>query len=185
MGARAKYLEDLVAYAILTANAAMADGIALFNAAHGNAPGVATALTVAGLTVGYTAMGVQTDLGGGPLIENSPTILIVPKALQIAADQLIGAQYDPAIALNPMTPNPFASRLKVCASPFLDATSAVNWYLSANPAMVDTVLMSFFEGEEQPIVEEEEDFDTDARKYKVRHCVAGKALDWRGLWRSI
>lgn len=186
MGAKAKYLEDVVAYGILTANAALGnDSIALFEAGTHVNTGTG-AISVANLAAGYTKMGVQKDLDGAALIENTPVGLIVPKALEIVAKQLVNSTFDPAAttSINTQVPNPFAGSLKIAASPILDATSAAVWYLFADPAKVDTVVVVFLEGEEQPVLDEEEDFDTDCRKYKVRHQVVAKALDYRGLFRS-
>jgi len=182
MGAKAKYLEDVVAYAILTGNAALADGIALFNlAGHNNdfAGGI-NVVTLGGI---FAAMATQTDLDGATLVGNDMQTLITPKGQQIAAKQFLTAIYDPATAVNSQTPNPFAGTLEPVGSPHLDATSAETCYLAADPLQVDTVDMCFLEGERTPVLEEEEDFDTDCRKYKVRHQMVAKAIDFRGLVR--
>jgi len=183
MGRKAKYLEDVTAYGVLTANAAMSDGVALFNLANHANTGTG-AISVTSLGAGFAAMGIQTDLDGSTIIENSPKTLIVPKSLEIAADQFIKSTFDPATGVNPQTPNPFSGRIEVVPTPHLDATSTAVWYLAADPNVVDTVDVCFLEEERQPVLEEDEDFDTDARKYKVRHQIVAKAIDWRSLYRS-
>jgi len=183
MGAKAKYLEDVVAYAILTANAALGnDSVALFNAAsHANdGEGV---LATAALNSAWAAMRTQTDLDGATLIQNEPRSLIVPVALAGTARVLVSSINDPSASLANI-PNIWNGRLDVVEAPILDATSASQWYLAADPAKMDTVGVCFLEGERQPVVEEDEEFSTDARLYKVRHQVVAKALDYRGLYRS-
>ena len=180
MGRKAKYLEDLLAYSVLTTNAALSDGVDLFDAAHSNTgTGV---INVANLESGWAAMGVQKDLDGSTLIECTPVSLIVPKAKEITAIEFVSSKVDPAKSNE--TPNPFNGRLQVVASPHLDATSAVAWYLSADPAMVDTVVVCFLEDEQEPVLEDDADFHTDDRHYKVRHNVKAAAVDYRGLYYS-
>jgi len=180
MGAKAKYMEDVLAYAILTANAALSDGVALFNASHSNVgTGV---LSVASLTAMDAAMGIQKDLDDSTLIQIEPRKLIVPWALRIPAIELISSKVDPAKSND--TPNPFNNTLQIVASRHLDATSTLQWYGAADPSMVDTVLVSFLEDEQEPVTEDDVDFKTDDLHMKVRHQCVAKAIDHRGLYRS-
>ena len=172
-----------MAYAILTANAALGnDSVVLFNAAsHANdGEGV---LATAALNSAWAAMRTQTDLDGATLIQNEPRSLIVPVALAGTARVLVSSVNDPSASLANI-PNIWNGRLDVVEAPILDATSASQWYLAADPAKMDTVGVCFLEGERQPVVEEDEEFSTDARLYKVRHQVVAKALDYRELYRS-
>ena len=43
---------------------------------------------------------------------------------------------------------------------------------------------TFLQGEESPVTDTEEDFDTDTYKYKIRQTFGVKAIDWRGLFRN-
>lgn len=182
-GRAASRLEETTAIAILTANAVLSDSVALFATAHNNL--TTGALSVASLGTARGVMRKQTPLGGdssNPL-ELTPRVLIVPEELSATAEQLVGATVDPAKYNN--TPNlAFIQRLVVASSARLSASSAAIWYLAADYNEIDTVEMAFLEGEEGPTIEEEDEFDTDARKVKVRHHVAAKAIDYRGLVRS-
>lgn len=177
--AAARKVEGL-AIAILTANAALADGVALFATAHANV--TTGALTVVSLGAARAAMRKQTALGSSDPLDLMPALLIVPEQLFVTASQLVSSAVDPA--KSNATPNPFANQLQVISSPRLDADSTTEWYLSASPAQIDTVDVGFLEGEETPVVEEEDEFDTDSRKIKVRHECVAKAIDYRGLVRS-
>jgi len=103
LGAMARYKEDDVVYAILTANAALADGIALFYATHGN-------------------------ISSG-------------------------------------------------------ASTAV--YAAAAPGVHPTIVQLFLESEQAPVMKQEVQWDTDDLKVAVRHSVAAKAADYRGLYKDI
>lgn len=176
----ARRLEEVTAYSILTTNAALADGSNLFSTAHANL--TTGALTVASLSAARAAMRKQTALGSSDPLDIMPKFLIVPEAISVTAEQLIGSTVDPA--KSNATPNPFANKLTVISQPRLDSNSTTIWYLAADPSEIDTVEMAFLEGEEGPTIEQEEEFDDDTLKIKVRHHVAAKAIDYRGLVRS-
>lgn len=183
MGRKAKYLEDDLAFAILTANANMADGVPLFNAAHGN---VGTGVpSIASYDAAYVLFKRQTDLDGVSFIEADPRTMIVPVALRGLADQIRTSQYDPSGIGGALgASNTWRDRLITVDSPRLDTSSAVMWYWAADPAMVSTIKVAFLEEEQEPFLDTESDFDADCIKYKVRHQCVAKALDWRGLYRS-
>jgi hypothetical protein len=184
--------EDDVAYVTLTANAAMVnDNVALFHATHKNlvASGGA-APSVAELTKAYQLMRVQKGPAGAARLNLQPKFIIVPVALEAPTLQLINSTQLLAIisttSAAPQTTgsaNPFADRLTVISNPRLDDVSTVQWYLAANYAdgQCDTVEVCFLEDEPEPVLKAETDFDTDDQKYAVRHTVAAKAVDFRGL----
>ena len=104
LGAIARYQEDNVVYAILTANALMADGVALFSiATHAN----------------------------------------------------------------------------------LSAGSSTAVYAATASGMYPTVVALFLESEQAPVLKQEVQWDTDDLKVAVRHSVAAKAVDYRGLYKDV
>ncbi|MFI4860122.1 MAG: Mu-like prophage major head subunit gpT family protein, partial [Phycisphaerales bacterium JB063] len=175
-------LEDDLCYQVLTANANMGDNVALFATAHSN---IGTgALTNANLSSGRKAMAKQTDAEGA-VLNLRPSHLIVPVDIEDEARALVAAtelrQKGSSDAEYTTNPYAFVSTLKVTSDPRLDADSEDQWYLASDPRVCDTVELCFLEGEETPVVMEEEDFDSDVKRFRVRHNVAGKAIDWRGL----
>ena len=97
-GASASRLENRVVYAILTANAALSDSIALFHASHANlATGAGSALQLSSLATGRTAMRLQKGLQSEEL-SLAPAHLIVPAALEQTAYQLTSASYVPRLS---------------------------------------------------------------------------------------
>lgn len=184
-GMAAKRKEDALAFGILTANAVLADNVALFDAStHINylasgsgAPSVATLAALEALMLKQTGPKAAAYL----MIE--PAVLIVPTTLKVTAEQLVGSAVDPALANQ--TPNPYANKLQVCWHPLLTAASTTAWYLSADPNLFDTIFMYFLEGEREPVLRQETDFDTEDVKFVVRHTAIAKAIDYRGLAKSI
>ena len=81
--------------------------------------------------------------------------------------------------------NPWAGKMTPIAEPRLDADSVASWYLIAHPNQVPFIDVSFLEGEEQPYVEEQIDFDSDALKVKVRHDVGAGVVDYVGAYKNI
>lgn len=182
MGRAAARIVETTAIGVLTANANMADSVALFATAHGN---LSTGTpSVASLGAARAKMRMQTPLGGtsAQALGTMPRTVLCPEELAITFGQLIGSQVDPAKSNS--TPNPFMNVLNVASSPLLSSTSAIVWYLLADPNDIDTVDVCFLEGEEGPVVEEEIDFSSDDMKIKVRQTCTAKATDWRGMVKS-
>lgn len=180
MGRAAARKVEGLAIAVLTANANLADAVALFATAHANL--TTGALTVASLGSARALLRKQTALGSDDPLELTPKYLLVPETIATTAQQLVSSTVDPA--KNNATPNPFSNTLEVIPSARLDSDSTTQWYLLADPSEIDTVEIAFLEGEETPVVEEEDEFDSDVRKVKVRHNIAAKAIDYRGMVRS-
>lgn len=185
-GFASRRLENRLVYSQLTANAAMGDGIALFEAnTHKNlATGAGSALQFSSLKTARAAMRVQKGLAGEEL-NLAPNYLIVPAALEQDAYQLTSSNYVPA---KQSDVNEFRTggrtALEVVVEPVLDANSATAWYLAAANSQVDTVEYCYLDGAEGPVIESEMGFETDGVSWKCRLDFASKPIDWRGLYRA-
>jgi len=197
-GASCRRLQNQAIYGVLTANAAMADTGALFNATtqttaggHANLATGAATPTVATLNAAFLSMMTKKGLNSAVILNIQPSFLIVPAALSATALQLVGSLADPSAggnaAGNSNTKNiygPNADRpLKVIVEPVLDANSATAFYFAASNTQVDTVEITFLEGEQSPVLESEWDFDSDVYKNKVRQTFGVAAIDFRGLYK--
>lgn len=198
-GAACRRLQNQAVYGVLTANANMADGGALFNATvqtstggHANLTSSGTALSVTSLNVAFTSMMTKKGLRSDVILNLQPSYLIVPVAISATALQLLGSIADPnaggsasgnSNSLNIYGPNG-ARPLVPVVEPLLDANSATAWYLAAQTNQVDTVEITFLEGEQSPVLENEWDFDKDVYKYKVRQTFGVAAIDYRGLYKN-
>jgi hypothetical protein len=188
-------LEDDVAYAILTANAAMSDTGPLFNAAaattaggHGNyiyiasgsgAPSVATVSALEKLIM------LQKGPKNAAILNLTPQFWIGPVALKTTAEQFFASRVDPSKSNE--TPNPYNGKITPISNARLDANSSTAWYLLANhkDGQTETVEVSFLADEPEPVLKQETDFDTDDQRFAVRHVVAAKALEWRGMAKTL
>lgn len=180
-GRAAADLESDTVWAIITANAAMADGTALFHANHGNLAGSGAAITVATLGNARSAMRQQKGLNGR-LINVLAKYLLVPSALETVAQQYVTSTN--VIVTKASDVNPFANALQVIAEPRLDANSTTAWYTAADPSQIDTLEYAYLEGEEGVYLETRTGFDVDGVELKARLDFAAKAIDHRGLYKN-
>jgi hypothetical protein len=190
-GNSAARLENRTVYAILTANANLADGGALFNSTvvttaggHANLAGAGAAISVTTLGAGRAAMRLQKGLQSEEL-NIAPAYLIVPATQENLAYQFTSANYVPAQASNI---NEFRAGGRTALEPIvealLDANSTTAWYLAASTGSVDTVEYCFLDGAEGPVIESEVGFEVDGISYKCREDFAAKAIDFRGLYKN-
>lgn len=199
-GAACRRKQNAAVYNILTSNPTMADTGALFNATaqttaggHANYTSSGTAISVTSLNVAFTSMMTKKGLNSSVVLNLQPSFLIVPVAISATALQVVGSIADPSVggsaAGNSNTLNiygPNGSRpLRVIVDPTLDANSSTAWYLAASTSQVDTIELSFLEGEQSPVLESEWDFDKDVYKYKVRQTFGVAAIDYRGLYKNV
>lgn len=185
--------EDDVAYNVVTVNANMADGTAVFASGHSNYTSSGTAISVSSLQVGKTAVKKQKGLAGAARLELEPKFLLAPTSIEESAIELIGS--DTLIASQsssgsaPTTvgnKNPFFNRYQVVGSTRLDDNSATAWYLVADyrDGQVNTIEVCFLTDEPEPVIRQETDFDSEDIKMLCRHTVAAKAIDFRGLYKN-
>jgi hypothetical protein len=187
MGNTAARLEEDVAYSVLTSNANLSDGNALFSSAHSNivsATGSVGIPTVTTLAATETAMLKQRGPQGGAYLEIPARFMIVPDSLKRVTQQLLQSRVDPALH-NP-TPNPFFGVIDFVSSPRLDQNSTMRWYLLADyrEQRISMIEMCFLKNQEAPQLTQETDFETGDLKYKITHTVAAKAIDFHGMVRN-
>ena len=172
--------EDDVAYAVITGNAALADSIALFHASHSNLATGAGAPSTTTLNAAYSAIGNQTGPKGGEL-NLAPKFILAPLQMFGTVMQLLGSTVDPsATAAN--VKNVWQNGLTPVFNSRLGSNSTTAWYVLADYNQVDTVEMCFLEGEQVPVLSQETVFGTGDVNFAVRHTVAAKAIDYRGMY---
>jgi len=188
--AAARKVGDLP-YSVLTTNAAMGDGVVLFNTAHSN---IATSTlidppSVASLSGAVLAMTTQKDLKGLRRLNIRPEFFIAPRALEFSSEILFrtvnysdeGTLGTPDDAIGSTRINPFGgSYFNRVYEARLDDTSATAWYLAG--ARGKTVKVFFLNGQQTPYIEQQQGFDIDGIEIKVRIDAAAKAVDWKTLY---
>lgn len=185
--AKAAQLQSNLVYNTILAGgfAPMGDGVALFSAAHGNFTGTAnnqtaggTALSEASLTTAY--QGFLTQKGpDGSFINVTPKFLIVGPKNSFLAMKMTSSNYTPAKQSD--IPVGALTGLTVIVEPRI---TNYEWFLIADPAMIDTVEYAFLDGEEELFIEQREGFNIDGLEVKARTVFAAKAIDWRGMYRN-
>ena len=105
------------------------------------------------------------------------------------ADVLATAMYDPTGTTSAKSlrdsPNRWKGRLTITADAQLSALNSGLAWIAAAPkgnSAIDTVTVFFLEGQQGPYTEEQDQFDSDGRTYKVRIDAVARALDYRGLY---
>ena len=190
MGEAAARLVGDVAYAILTANAAMGDGTALFASGHGNlasggdlgAPGIAT------MAEAIRAMKIQTDIAGDRRLNIRPMYFIAPVELEGASEVFFRSERfsdantvatDSSMASTQV--NPYAgSYFTRVYDARLDSSSTTGWYLAA--ARGKTVNVYFEDGRQAPTMDQKEGWSVLGTEFRVVMPVVAKAVDWVGLY---
>ncbi len=168
----ATYLAEL-----LERNPKMHDGKGVFHIDHANLAASGAALSVASLSAGRLAMRQQVD-ANGDLVTIVPKYLIVPSALETAAEQLLAT-------ITPNTTadaNPFAGKLELIVEPRLKSETA--WYLAADPGLFPGVEFAHLEGEEGPRMDQRIGFDVDGTEFKVALDFGAAITDYRGLFKN-
>lgn len=182
--AAARKIGDL-AYSVLTANAAMGDGVALFASGHSNLAGSGGAVSVATLGGGITAMKQQKDLQQKRRLNIRPNFFLAPVGIEAWCEQFFGSNN-----LNLTTAdlekgqsNPYAgSYFTRIYEPRLDDDSVTAWYLAGPKGK--TVKLFFLDGNQKPYLEQRDSWNVDGVEYKVRIDAAAIALDHRGLYKN-
>lgn len=180
-GAAAADNEADVVWGIITANAAMSDGTALFHANHGNL-GTGAALSVTSLSEARKNMRKQKNLQSKQIINVQASYLLVPAALETTAEQIIAQNMIPS-QTSSVVPEWYRS-LTPIVEPRLDDSSATAWYLAADPSQIDTIEYAYLDGQEGVYTETRVGFEVDGIEIKARHDFAAKAIDWRGLHKN-
>jgi hypothetical protein len=191
LGASAARTVNAVAWAQVTSNPLLRDGVALFSDVSGARK--RKNFTTGAATPTVTSVGELTDLMRQMRGENTPEgaesddvlnlqprYLVVPSALETIAKQLVNSTYDPNTSVNSGTYNP-AQTLTVVVEPLLDANSRKAWYLFAEPSTIDTIEMTFLQGQEVPLVRSYMDEKKLSMEYFVLQTFAAKAMNHRGI----
>jgi hypothetical protein len=193
-GRAAARLPNKLVFGILADNPNMGDGKALFHADHKNLGNLG--LGEPGITAAITAMRKQTDEKGNPIYVKPKYIAVHPDNEWTLRKALYSAQV-------PQTGN---NDKNVLADLNLEPlicdwfTDANDWYVIADPSTVDTIEVGFLRGVgEAPQLFLKSpgwtsvngapvspyDMDDEPIRYKVRHICQAKAVDWRGMYKSV
>lgn len=145
------------------------DGKTAFHSDHANV-GTGGAISETTVSEARQLLRAQKGTGGLHLIGATPRAILVPAALETAAEKFIGT-ITPAVADEV---NPFAGRLAVLVEPRL--ASATRWYVFAEQQFFTH---AYLQGNRAPQVATREGFDVDGVEFRVRHDFGCHIRDWR------
>jgi hypothetical protein len=189
-GNAARRVQNKTVYDVLFANPTMSDGQSLFSASHAsgrNTNSTTAALNVTLLNEMFSFMMLQKGQSSDAILNITPRYLLVPAALSATALELVNSQSYAQTGGNEGVINIYGVNgqrpLTVVVEPLIDGHDNGAYYLAADPAQIDTVELTFLNGEEAPVLESDLHFETDTYRYKVRQTFGAAAIDWRGLSR--
>jgi hypothetical protein len=175
-GRRAADLESDLVWGLLTSNPAMADGVPLFHASHGNLAASGGGITVATVGAGRLAMSQQKSADGAFLTVR-PAYLIVGPERETEAEQFLTA----VAAAQSSNVNPFPGKLQLIIEPRI---TGLQWFLAADPGAFDVIELSHLLGQEELFTDTRVGFDVDGVENKARLDVGAAVIDHRGLYRN-
>lgn len=170
-------------YRMLGTNPVIFDGHPLFAAVHRNIAVEGGNITVQTVGAGRKAMRTQRNLRGDEILNIGPRFLIVPAARETEAQQFLSNTIVPTTQANV---NPFIGTLEPIADAELDALvpagSSAPWFLAADPADVDTIEVTYLNGDDMPKLESQIGFDFLGIKWRIYIDYGVTVLDFRGLY---
>ncbi len=176
--AAARKVGDLP-YAVLTANAAMRDSVALFHANHGNL-GTAGVVSETTLAEAIKLMKLQKDLLSKRRLNIRPQYFIAPVTIEGAAEIFFSSNQFSGSAVDSTRTNPYAgTRFIRVYDARLDDSSTTAYYLAGPKGK--TVTVFFLNGQQTPFLETRQGWSVDGVEYKVRIDAGAKAVDWKAL----
>lgn len=179
MGMAAARKESDIVYGLLANNPAMRDGEALFSAAHGNLAGSGSGITVESIGQARAAMRKQRSPGAGSFLNVAPTFLIVGADRETEANKLMTQlQADSTANAVPS----WITALTLVVDPRIDEFTGGAWFIAGNPRSHDVFEVSYLNGRNTPLIEENEDFRTATMEWRVMFDFGATALDWRAIY---
>jgi ATP-dependent protease ClpP protease subunit len=177
MGQEAAQVESDVVWAILLSNPLMADGNALFSAAHGNLATTGADITLASLQAGRTRIRTQKS-PKGRFLNNAPSYLVAGPAKEQAANQFTSANYV-ATKNGDINPEYNRSLTPIIEPRIIDS----RWFLACDPnaQAIDTIEYAYLAGYEGLMTEQRQGFEVDGVDIKAKLVFGAKAIDWRGM----
>jgi len=166
-------------YQTLISSANIYDGKALFHSDHKNT-GTAGAITTTTLGEGKKIMRKQKNLRGKEVLNIAPRFLIVSPDKEVEAMQLLNSIADPASS-NAGVANIFRNAFDLVVDAELDGNT---WYMAASPSDIDTIEVSYLNGDAMPKLESQVAFDYLGMKWRIFIDYGVDVLDFRGLFKN-
>lgn len=159
------------------------DGTALFTSGHKNLAGTNAAISTTSISAGRTAMRKQKNLRNKEVLNITPQFLIVPAALETIGAQFLNSIADIG-ASHAGVANVFQKSMSQIVDAELDSYSSTAWYLAANSADIDTIEVTYLNGNEIPTLESRIGFDFLGMDWRIFDDFGVTCTDFRGLYKN-
>lgn len=156
---------------------------AAFNAKNGNLAKTGGVLSLEAIDAGRRAMRTQKNLRGDEMLNIQPKFLLVPTKHEFLARQLMTSTSDPNATHAGVT-NPLLNSLQIISDAELDAIDTDAWYMTADPALMDTIEVTYLNGKQTPTIESQIAFDTLGIRYRIFMDYGVSVLDTKGLYKN-
>lgn len=190
MGTAASRTVNSVAWAQITSNPTLSDGVSLFSAVSGARKRAnLTTGSISDYTAAINAMttkmmqmrGENTPEGAESedILSLQPAYIVAPASLRQTVLQLVRSAADPN-ATHAGVAN-INTYLQPVIEPILDANSTTALYLFASPSQIDTVEVTFLQGQESPVTDTWMDHRTKSQVTNILQTFGVKAMNHRGI----
>ncbi|WP_428924989.1 head maturation protease, ClpP-related [Marinibacterium sp. SX1] len=172
--------EESTFWTVFLQNSALADGVAMFHADHGNLAGSGSAISVTAISAGRKALRQMKAADGKRVISmNAPTILLVGPAQETAAEQFVAQAIVPTKASDT---NPFTGKLTVVVTEEITDNS---WYLLVPPAKRTVNFRhGYLRDRSMPRVRVAEPFGQQGLKMTLEHDFGVGGVNYRGGFKN-
>lgn len=182
LGQGANRTVEQAVYALLASNPIMRDGKALFHADHKNLAGSGAVPSITAFEAVKLAMRKQKDPGGNDFLDITPAIWLGGDAHSGKALVANNAEYDNEVSNKFQVPNRSRGMFRdIVDSPRIEGSE---WYAFADPNTEAVIEVAFLEGQQNPIITQQEVFRTSCLEWKVEHHYGVGAVGWRGAYKN-
>lgn len=154
-----------------------------YSTKNGNVAATGSALSLDTINAGRVAMRKQKNLRGEAMLNIVPKFLIVPAELEFKARQMLTSTSDPD-GNNSGVVNPLMNSMQVISDAELDAIDNAAWYMAADPMLMDTIEVTYLNGQQTPTIESQIAFDTLGIRYRIYMDYGVTVLDTKGLYKN-
>lgn len=173
-------------YGILNNNPTYSvDSVALFYSTHGNISGSNYYPTTASLGLARAAMRKQQNLRGDEYLNVAPKFAIAGPDLETALEILLISVADPD-GDNAGVLNPFRGKLTLITDAEITSvtSSQPDWFLAADPRLIDTVEVAYLNGNPMPTLESQVSFEQLGMSWRLYGDFDVDVVDYRGLYKT-
>ena len=156
---------------------------AKFTAKDGNLAGTGAALSLATIDEARQAMRKQKNLRGEEFLNITPKYLIVPTNSEFLARQLLTSTSDPNATHYGVT-NPLMGSLQIITDAELDALDTDAYYFLADQMLMDTIEVTYLNGNQRPVIEPQVAFDTLGIRYRIYMDYGVTVVDTKGIYKN-